>query len=160
MFKQFDPRFGYFLIPQSGKTDFGHETSDPPNGWRSVTRLATDLTDHSGRYRTVADKRHRVEVALADPVMSQWSNRRVAEWCGVSFQLVNNLKPEQLTTVVSSDKTIGRDGKARSAPKPKQPRGEPFVCHQCDEPFNAPVWHCHQCERHRFGASNLCCCSI
>ncbi|MDE2100988.1 MAG: ParB/RepB/Spo0J family partition protein [Patescibacteria group bacterium] len=71
---------------------------------------------------TNADKRHRVEVALADPVMSTWSNPMIADACGVSHDTVWRMRPEPSDS--EGSKTIGRDGKARSAPKPRQPREE------------------------------------
>jgi hypothetical protein len=77
---------------------------------------------------TNADKRHRVEVALKHPEMSKWSNPLIAETCGVSKELVRQLKsdPIQPATVAGS-KTVGRDGKARKPPKPRKskPAGTP-----------------------------------
>jgi hypothetical protein len=67
------------------------------------------------------DKRARVEVALADPVMKTWSDRKIAECCGVSHNLVSEIHAERKAQLSSDDssptgKTVGRDGKARRAP--------------------------------------------
>jgi hypothetical protein len=69
---------------------------------------------------TNADKRHRVEVAMTHPEMSKWSNRRIAEACGVAHDTVNRLRPESQLDESSSSATVGRDGKARKPPKPRK----------------------------------------
>ncbi len=102
------------------------------------------------------DKRHRVKVALEDPVMRGWSNPLIADTCGVSHMTVSRMRPDNNLNNVQVDPRIGRDGKARSAPKPKRPRNEPFTCPQCGEEFNAPVWHCHQCGEHWPTAQTTC----
>jgi hypothetical protein len=89
---------------------------------------------------TNADKRARIAVAVADPVMRKWSHRRIADCCGVTHHLVSEIKaqlgsdpsckggkaPGNGARLSSDDdpppeKTIGRDGKARRAPAPRQP---------------------------------------
>lgn len=63
---------------------------------------------------TNADKRHRVEVALKNEVMSRWSNRLIAEHCGVSEGFVRNLRPE---SGAHDTQVVGKDGKSYSSPK-------------------------------------------
>ena len=77
---------------------------------------------------TNADKRRRVEAALADPAFSGWSNRRVADLCGVHHDTVDTIRPrvEVADSATSgTDKRLGRDGKLRPAAQPRRPRPEP-----------------------------------
>ena len=108
---------------------------------------ACHANDAHGIPTTNADKRRRVELALTHPVMSKWSQRAIAEACGVSNQTVARLDMrEQLSQSDSSIKTIGKDGKARATPK--RPRNDPFTCSDCGEEFSSEVWHCNQCDQH------------
>lgn len=77
------------------------------------------------------DKRHAVEVMLGE--CSQLSDRAIAEHCRVSQPFVGKirkeLQPNELTTVISSDLRIGRDGKRRKqrvlpikTPEPDHPK--------------------------------------
>lgn len=71
-----------------------------------------------GLRRTNADKRRAVTTLLKDAEWGQWSNRMIAEKCGVSDMLVGTVK-DQLQDSCGSPppaKTKGRDGKLR---KPK-----------------------------------------
>lgn len=53
-----------------------------------------------GLRRTNADKRKAVLTLLADPEWMEWSDRKIAEVCGVSNTFVSNLrKPEKVSTV-------------------------------------------------------------
>jgi len=68
-------------------------------------------------------KRRCVEIALKE--FPDWSDRRIAEACGVSDRFVNKIGPELRTIRSSSEppKRIGADGKARSMPTPRESRG-------------------------------------
>jgi hypothetical protein len=68
---------------------------------------------------TNADKRHRVKVALER--FPDYSNRRIAEICGVAHDTVNRINPApQLDESSSSPPVrVGKDGKARRMPTPK-----------------------------------------
>jgi ParB-like chromosome segregation protein Spo0J len=88
-----------------------------------------------GLARTVADKRHAVEMALADEEWSKWTNGRVAGLCGVSDEFVRKVRSEledQSPTVGDSGKRVGRDGKEYSA------KGQPKNGRRSDED-SAPV---------------------
>jgi hypothetical protein len=71
------------------------------------------------------DKRARVAVALADPVMRKWSDRKIAESCGVTHNFVSEIHAGMKAQLSSDDscggeKTVGRDGRARRAPAPRR----------------------------------------
>jgi hypothetical protein len=68
---------------------------------------------------TNADKRHRVEVALAYAEMSKWSNRRLADLCGVDHKTVANLRSGP-TGENPRLATVGRDGRARRPRRKKK----------------------------------------
>lgn len=92
--------------------------------YEDAFRAASRANDKHGVPITNADKRHRVEMALKHPEMSKWSSRRLAEACGVSPDFASRLRPEQLSSDDSS-KTVGRDGKARPASRPRKPKPKP-----------------------------------
>jgi hypothetical protein len=73
---------------------------------------------------TNADKQHRVEEALR--TWPKFSNRKIAEICGVDEKTVRNLKSTADSPQLEPDqKTIGRDGKLRKAHKSKiGPKGK------------------------------------
>ena len=55
-----------------------------------------------GLRRSNADKRKAVSAMLADAEWSQWSDRKIAEACGVSHTFVANLrKPDEVATVAT-----------------------------------------------------------
>jgi ParB-like chromosome segregation protein Spo0J len=87
----------------------------------SVTANATH-----GLRRSNADKKHAVELLLADAKWSKKSDRWIADTCGVSHPFVSKAR-EQLVTVTSSTTREGKDGKARNLPKAKaaSPKGKP-----------------------------------
>jgi hypothetical protein len=75
-----------------------------------------------GLRRTNADKRHMVCRMLNDSEWVKWSDRLIAEKCGVSAQFVSNVRGE-LSTVDSSpacrqadNPRLGADGKLRRQP--------------------------------------------
>jgi hypothetical protein len=85
-----------------------------------------------GLRRTNDDKRHAVELLLADREWSQWSNVMISEKCGVSDWLVADVRRmlqvrEPRTTTETNGKTrVGRDGKRQAATKKKpEPPAEP-----------------------------------
>ena len=76
-----------------------------------------------GLRRSNADKRHMVSRMLNDSEWVKWSDRRIAEQCGVSAQFVTNVRNE-LSTVDSSPARrhanyprLGADGKFRRPPE-------------------------------------------
>lgn len=89
---------------------------------RDALLFAVGANQSHGLKRSNADKRKAVQTLLDDEEWAKWSDRKLADACGVSNQFVANLRP-QLSTVDSStpaepEKRVGIDGKARTV-KPK-----------------------------------------
>lgn len=100
--------------------------------YHDAWREASSANDTHGVRVTNADKRHRVKVALADPEMAKWSDRKLAEWCGVDGKTVAAIRSPAPAEIRSPDqpvppavKTIGKDGRARGKPEPRRTRSEP-----------------------------------
>lgn len=74
--------------------------------------------DKSGLHRSNADKRHSVEALFSwlRKRGEEWSDRRIAEACGVSDRFVNAIRP---TANGSQLPRTGSDGKTRHPPRPK-----------------------------------------
>lgn len=96
-------------------------TAEVRRGTRiDAVMFALRANEQHGLRRTNADKRHCVTLALGE--FAEFSDRQIAEMCGVGHQLVANvrgLKEEafQLDDSPSCQKRIGADGKARSLPQ-------------------------------------------
>jgi hypothetical protein len=120
-------------------------------------REACRANDIHGVRVTNADKRRRVEEAIKHPDLKSKSQGWIADLCGVTQPFVSKLDTRSAHNGYEV-KTTGKDGKQYSAkpPKPKQPRKEPFECHQCGEQFDKPVWHCHMCGGHWPDSENTC----
>lgn len=91
---------------------------------RDAILFACGANQSNGLRRTNADKRVSVMKLLHDPEWRKWSDRRVADACGVSDPFVGDMR-KQLRTVSSSEadtKRTGKDGKARKPPKRKSPK--------------------------------------
>lgn len=76
-----------------------------------------------GLRRSNEDKRRAVGVLLHDAEWAQWSDRRIAEVCGVSDPFVGKLRAELQTVSSSSpatDTRKGADGKVRRVPAPRR----------------------------------------
>jgi hypothetical protein len=69
-----------------------------------------------GLRRTNADKRHCIKLALA--TWPEWSDRRIANICGVSPDTIGRVRRElsESDSCLECNKRIGADGKARSLP--------------------------------------------
>lgn len=63
-----------------------------------------------GLRRTNADKRHAVELLLADPEWAQWSDREIARRCAVSHQTVSSIRAELTVKNGQSDAPALRKG--------------------------------------------------
>lgn len=109
-------------------------------GKRDAIRFGFTANDAHGLRRSNADKRRAVNMALDDDEWAGWSDRAIADLCGVSDRLVNKMREERSTANGSqlnrpSDAgnadsappatRKGRDGKSRKVPD-KQPEREPF----------------------------------
>ena len=121
-----------------------------------------------GLRRTNADKRRAVELLLADEEWAQWSDRAIAEACGVTHPFVQSIRPrDRVVTVTTNTKRMSRDGclhPARSKPAtpPPAPAPAPDVSDQrqaepepivspCREPVEpppkrTPIPHCPCCD--------------
>jgi ParB-like chromosome segregation protein Spo0J len=74
-----------------------------------------------GLRRSNADKRRAVVMALADATLQKWSDRKIAELCGVSDPFVGQIRGEVQTVstspVVDATKKTGTDGVSQPATK-------------------------------------------
>lgn len=81
---------------------------------RDAILFACGANSTNGRRRTNADKHRAVVTLLKDEEWSKWSNRVIAERCGVSDPFVLKIR-DQLLTVSSCPSRRGADGKTRKA---------------------------------------------
>lgn len=85
---------------------------------RDATWHALGENKTHGLKRSNADKRRAVELALADKEWRKWSDRKIAEHCGVHPETVGNVR-RQLSESDSSPTPptrLGADGKERRLP--------------------------------------------
>lgn len=97
--------------------------------WDAAEHQIKSNRDHGVR-RTPADKRKSVEVALSHPTWGQWSDRQIAEFCGVGGHLVasvrEQLRARAVEPVSEPGKRVGKDGRARK-PRTKPAATTPDV---------------------------------
>lgn len=113
---------------------------------RAAVLAAAGANLTHGLRRTPADKRRAVGLLLADPEWAEWSDRAIAEHCGVSHRFVSLQRRAATGNVASGPRTnadsltrIGRDGReidvsglqARAADEEEEL--EPAV-RECDGP--------------------------
>src|SRR5262249_8268436 len=65
-----------------------------PGGQREALLHALGANDTHGYRRTDMDRRHAIELMLADPEWQAWSNREIARQCRVSEFLVRTVRQE------------------------------------------------------------------
>ena len=65
-----------------------------PGGQREALLHALSANDTHGYRRTDIDRRHAIELMLADPEWQAWSNREIARQCRVSEFLVRTVRQE------------------------------------------------------------------
>ena len=102
---------------QAGLTEV--EADVRQGGRRDAILHACGANATHGLRRTNADKRRAVETLLRDEEWRRWSDRRIAETCGVSNNFVGDVRRE-LSSNDSSDEPetrIGADGKERRLPQ-------------------------------------------
>lgn len=73
-------------------------------------KFSLSANHRHGLRRTNEDKRHAVEIALRE--FPAWSDRAVAQLCGVTHPSVGTVR-HQLVNLSSCEKRLGRDGKRR-----------------------------------------------
>ena len=90
---------------------------------RDALIYALGANTANGLRRTNDDKRRCVQIALKE--FPDWSDRRIAEVCGVGNRFVGTVRNELCPGHSSPEPTkrIGRDGKSRSMPTPRESRG-------------------------------------
>lgn len=102
---------GFHRIMAAARNSFTDIEAEIRKGTRQdalIYALGANVTN--GLRRTNADKCHCVQIALKE--FADWSDRRVAEACGVSQPFVSKLRPQVITVITSAPTTrIGRDGK-------------------------------------------------
>ena len=69
-----------------------------PGGQREALLHALSANDTHGHRRTDADRRHAVELMLADPAWGEWNNSAIARQCRVSEFLVRTVRQERAPT--------------------------------------------------------------
>ena len=116
---------------------------------RDATWHALGENHKHGLRRTNADKRRAVELALADKEWRKWSDRKIAEHCGVHHQLVARIRIELDESSSCQPPTrIGADGKERRLPVRPMPEPaedplpeEAYTCvSDADEPIAIPTF--------------------
>lgn len=82
---------------------------------RDALLFAIGADNKLGLARSNADKRRAVGLLLADPEWSKWSDRVIAEKCGVGYKLVADVRDQLRETRSSTPpaKRKGKDGKLR-----------------------------------------------
>lgn len=103
---------------------------------RDAVLYSVGANARHGLRRTSADKRRAVEVLLADAEWNTWSDRKIAEACGVGYTLVATVRKRSLpetgseprrfvtrhgTEAVMNTANIGRSPAAPSAPPAPPP---------------------------------------
>lgn len=104
---------------QEGETEY--DCFVTPGTRRDAVLKSVGANADHGLRRTDDDKRRAVEVLLADPEWSQWSDREIARQCKVSHPFVAKIRSKRAESTGNgfqlrgkkAQKRIGRDGKAR-----------------------------------------------
>lgn len=82
-------------------------------------KFALGCNARHGKRRTNADKRHAVEIALAE--FSKLSNRAIAEICSVSHDLVSELRADVSKNESGGDSATSSNGSASKSTHPPPP---------------------------------------
>jgi len=85
-------------------------------------KLAFAANQYHGLRLSNADKRHKVTIALNDSTLGKWSDRKLAELCGVSDSFISSMRAEVRTDCTSAPENTeetrtGSDGKTYPASK-------------------------------------------
>jgi len=87
-------------------------------------KFSLSANHRHGLRRTNEDKRHAVEIALRE--FQEWSDRAIAQLCGVTHPSVAAVRRE-LVNFTSCGKRLGRDGKHRMQPGKEAAGEEPYA---------------------------------
>src|SRR5215471_8276438 len=87
-----------------------------PGGQREALLHALSANDTHGYRRTDMDRRHAIELMLADPEWQAWSNREIARQCRVSEFLVRTVRqelapPQETAAPPKQTRKVTRGGK-------------------------------------------------
>jgi hypothetical protein len=87
-----------------------------PGGQREALLHALGANDTHGHRRTDMDRRHAIELMLADPEWQAWSNREIARQCRVSEFLVRTVRqelapPQETAAPPAQTRKVTRGGK-------------------------------------------------
>jgi hypothetical protein len=87
-----------------------------PGGQRAALLHALGANDTHGYRRTDGDRRHAIELMLADPEWQAWSNREIARQCRVSEFLVRTVRqelapPQETEAPPAQTRKVTRGGK-------------------------------------------------
>jgi hypothetical protein len=87
-----------------------------PGGQREALLHALSANDTHGYRRTDMDRRHAIELMLADPEWQAWSNREIARQCRVSEFLVRTVRqeltpPQETAAPPEQTRKVTRGGK-------------------------------------------------
>ena len=114
-------------------------------GQRAARLFAAAANQTHGLKRTNADKRKAVQIVLE--LEPKWSNRKIADHCGVSDMLVGDVR-DQVQDSCTSNERIGADGKTyKLKHRPEEPEddlpaelaGEPAAERQKPPKSGTPV---------------------
>jgi hypothetical protein len=97
---------------------------------RGARLFAAAANKSHGLKRTNADKRRAVEIIFSDEEWRDWSDRRIADHCGVSNQFVSNIR-RQLSTVDSCGVSPAQLGESSSCDRGP---GQLSTVDSCGEP--------------------------
>jgi len=112
----------YLAAKRIQRTDISAQVET--GGRTDALRHALGANATNGVYRTSADKRNAVEVALEE--WSDLANPVLAELCRVSVDLVRRCRADMLRLgkIDQAEKVTGRDGKEYPSQIVRQPRGK------------------------------------
>lgn len=85
-------------------------------GRRDALLYAVGANARHGLRRTNADKRRSVSLMLSDSEWALWSDRAIADRCGVHHSMVGAVRRDQLADSASSPR-LGADGRVRRLPE-------------------------------------------
>ncbi|WP_322470273.1 hypothetical protein SOM08_06105 [Hydrogenophaga sp. SNF1] len=111
----------YHAHKQAGKASIGAEVRE--GTVRDAILYSLGANGAHGLRRSNADKRKSVLTLLADPEWSQWSDRKIAEACGVTHPFVASLRKPPEVVTVTTPRAEKRSPVAVSGPS--SPKGKP-----------------------------------
>ena len=97
--------------------------------FRDAWRFALSANAKHGKRRTNEDKRRCVLAVLADAECAKYSDRQIADLCGVGHVLVGVIRAESTVRSEQSTQRVGKDGRVIDTANigKKKPAGEPLT---------------------------------